>query len=114
MHQAAVLDGPALDAHALQQDGLPPAEIDISRGQIAQALMIAPVVILLDECLNIGLKRAWQIVIFQQDAVLHGLVPAFDLALGLGMGGRAADMLDAMLRQPLGKLIRDKARPVIR
>jgi hypothetical protein len=41
-------------------------------------------------------------------------VPAFDLALGLGMGGRAADMLDAMLRQPLGKLIRDKARPVIR
>ena len=54
MHQAAMLDGPALDAHALQQDGLPPAEIDISRCQIAQALMIAPVVIVLDECLNIG------------------------------------------------------------
>ena len=48
MHQAAVLDGFALDAHS-----------------------------------------------FQQDAVLHGLMPALDLALCLGMGGRAADMLDA-------------------
>ena len=42
MHQAAVLDGFELDAHAFQQDGLPPAEIDISRGQIVQALVIAP------------------------------------------------------------------------
>ena len=39
MHQAAVLDGSALDARTLQQDGLPPAEIDISRGQVVQALM---------------------------------------------------------------------------
>jgi len=57
--------------------------------------VIAAVVILLDEWRNIGLKRAWQIVIFQQDAVLHGLKPALDLALCLGVGGRAADMLDA-------------------
>jgi hypothetical protein len=34
MHQAAVLDGLAIDALALQQNGLPPAEIDISRGQV--------------------------------------------------------------------------------
>jgi hypothetical protein len=96
MHHAAVLDGPALDALTLQQGGLAPAEIVISQGQIAQALVVAPVVIVLDECLNIGLKRAWQIVIFQQDSVLHGLMPALDLAVGLGMGGRAADMLDAL------------------
>ena len=96
MHQAAVLDGPALDAHALQQDGLPPAEIDICRGQVVQAFMVSAMVMVLDECLDMGLKRAWQIVIFQYDAVLHGLVPTFDLALGLGMGGRAADMLDAL------------------
>jgi hypothetical protein len=41
MHQAALLDGSALDALPLQQDGLPPAEIDIRRGQIVQALVIA-------------------------------------------------------------------------
>jgi len=34
MHQAAVLDGFPLDALALQQNGLRPAEIDISWGQI--------------------------------------------------------------------------------
>ena len=95
MHQAAMLDGFALDALTLQQDGLSPAEIDVSRGQVVQAFMVALVIIVLDECLNIGFKRAWQIVIFQQDAVLHGLMPALDLALCLGMGGRAADMLDA-------------------
>jgi hypothetical protein len=31
MHQAPVLDGSALDALTLQQDGLPTAEIDIHR-----------------------------------------------------------------------------------
>ncbi len=34
MHQAAMLDGSVLDALALQQNGLPPAEIDIGRGQV--------------------------------------------------------------------------------
>jgi hypothetical protein len=95
MHQAAMLDGFALDAHAFQQDGLPPAEIDICWGQVVQALVVAPVVILLDKGLNLGLKRARQVVVFRQDAVRHGLMPALDLALCLGMGGRAADMLDA-------------------
>ena len=33
---------------------------------------------------------------------------------GLGMGGRAADMLDAMLRQPLGEGVRDEPRPIVR
>jgi len=96
MHQAARLDGPALDAHAFQQDGLPPAEIDIRRAKIVQALVVTSMVIVLDECLNIGPKRAWQVVIFQQYAVLHGLMPALDLALGLRVSRRAADMLDAL------------------
>ena len=114
MHQAAMLDGPALDAPALQQDGLPPAEIDIGWGQIVQAFVIASLVILLDKCLDLSLQRAGQVVVFQQDAVLHCLMPALDLALRPGMGGRAADMLDAMLRQPLGEGVRDEPRPVIR
>ena len=65
MHQAALLDGVALDARTLQQDGLPPAEIDIRRGQVAQALVIAPVTILLDELIDLSLQRARQVVILQ-------------------------------------------------
>ena len=114
MHQAAVLDGSALDALTLQQDGLPPAEIDVSRGQVLQALVIAPVVILLDKGLDLSLQRARQLVILQQDAVLHGLVPAFDLSLRLGMGRRTANMLDTVLRQPLREGVGDEPRPIIR
>jgi hypothetical protein len=77
MHQAPLLDGSALDALALQQDGLPPAEIEIRRVQIVQALVIAPVVILLDKLGDLSLQRARQVVILQQDAVwtCPGFVP---------------------------------------
>lgn len=42
--QASLLDGLALDALAVEQDGVAAAEIDISRGQVAQALVAALVV----------------------------------------------------------------------
>jgi hypothetical protein len=42
MHLAAVLNASALDAFTLQPDGLPPAKIDIRKGRIVQALVIAP------------------------------------------------------------------------
>ena len=45
--------------------------------------MITLVVVVLDEGLDLGLKVAGQEVVFQQDAVFQGLVPAFDLSLGL-------------------------------
>ena len=64
MHQAAVLDGSALDAFTLQQDGLAPAEIDISRGQVVQAFVVAPVVIPLDKGRDLSLQRAnWSQII---------------------------------------------------
>ena len=88
-----MLDGSALDALTLQQDGLPPAEIDIRRGRVVQALVIPLVLILLDKILNFGLQRARQVVIRQRDAVLHGLVPAFDLSLRLGMRGRETSLI---------------------
>lgn len=65
MYQAAVLDGSALDALALQQDGLAPAEKDISRDQVVQAFLVALEIIVLNECADIGVKRAWRVVIFQ-------------------------------------------------
>jgi hypothetical protein len=55
-----LLDRFALDTLVLQQDGLPPAEIGIGRGQIIQALVIARVIILLDKGLSLGLKGATQ------------------------------------------------------
>ena len=99
--QAAIGDGLSLDAFAVEQDGLAAAEVDIGRGQVAQALMVAVMVVVGDEGLDLGLERAGQVVVLEQDAVLQGLVPALDLALGLRMAGRAADMVDGLARRAI-------------
>ena len=49
VQQAASLDGLPLDAFALEEDPLPPAEVNVRRGEIAQALVHAAVVVVLDE-----------------------------------------------------------------
>lgn len=45
MHQASLLDGLALDASSVEQNGLIAAELDTSWGQVAQALVAAAVVV---------------------------------------------------------------------
>src|SRR5439155_14905542 len=62
------------------------------------------VVVVVDERIDLGLKVAGQIVVLEQDAVLEGLVPALDLALGLGMIGRSAHMGHALLIEPFGEI----------
>jgi hypothetical protein len=46
--------------------------------------MVATVVVVVDEGGDGGLKFALEVVVFEQDAVLQGLVPALEFALGLG------------------------------
>ncbi len=60
-YQAALLDRFALNVLVFQQDGLPPVEIGIGRGQIIQALVIARAIILLDKGINLGLRGATQL-----------------------------------------------------
>ena len=90
MLQASLLDGQSLDPFALGEDGLPAVEVDIGGREIAEALVRSGIVVMLDEGRDLPFKVTGQIVIFEQDAVLQGLVPALDLALRLGMIGRAA------------------------
>jgi hypothetical protein len=46
--------------------------------------VIAQVIIVLDEGGEMGSEITGQIIVLQQDAVFEDLVPALDLALGLG------------------------------
>ena len=87
MLQAAVCDGCTLDAFTLGKDYLGPAEVDVSRREVVQALVIADVVIVLDEGINLPFKIAGQVAVFEQNAVLQGLVPALDLAWVCGWQG---------------------------
>ena len=54
VHQAAPLDGSSLDAFAVEQDGLAAAEVDVGRGQVAQALMVAVMIVMGDEGLDLA------------------------------------------------------------
>src|SRR3974377_1388224 len=68
------------------------AEVDVSRRQIVQALVISAIVIVLNELADAQLELAWQVVVLEQDPVFHRAVIALDLALPPRMVRAAADM----------------------
>ena len=69
MLQAAQFDSASLDPFSLQQDGLASAKVDVGRRKIVEALMIAAMIVALDEGSDLGLEIAWEEVVLQQDAV---------------------------------------------
>ena len=93
---------------------MPAPKVDISGREIAQAFVIALMIVVLDEGIDLGFEIAGQIVIFQQYPVLQGLVPSLDLALGLRMVGSATDMLHAPIIEPFSQVSGDVARPIVR
>ncbi len=83
MLQAPMFDGLSFDPFALFDDGRCPAEVGVSGRHVTEAFVVSAVIIMVDEGLDLGFKIARQEVVFEQDAVFEGLVPALDLALGL-------------------------------
>ena len=73
MLQAPLFDGFAFDPFSLLDDGLSPTTVGISRCDVLQALVIALVVVVFDERLDLRFQIAWKEVVFQQDAVLQGV-----------------------------------------
>ena len=107
--QAPMLDGLALDTSAFREDAGSPAEVDVGRRQIIQALVVAVMVVMVDERLDLRFQITGQIVVFQQDAVLERLVPTLDLALGLWMIGRTANVGHLPVVEPAGEIAGDVA-----
>ena len=94
--QASGFDGLSFNPFSFQEDGLAAPEVDVGRCQIADGLVVTLVVVMIDEGIDLSLEIAGQIVVLEQDAVLQRLVPALDLALGLGMEGGATNVPDAV------------------
>ena len=113
MKQAPLVDGLSLDALSFFEDVPASAKVDVGWSQIIDALVIALGVVVLDEAIDLGLQGARQIIVFQQNAVLQGLMPPLDLALGLRVVGGAADMGDLLVVQPLGQIAGDVAGTVV-
>jgi hypothetical protein len=76
MLEATVGDSLSLDPLSFCQDGATPPAVDVGRGEIVDALVVSAVVVVGNEGFDLGFEIAGQEVIFQQDAVLEGLVPA--------------------------------------
>lgn len=121
MQQAPMLDGFAFDPFAVFDDGFRPSEIGVGGCHIVEALVVAPMIVVLDEGADLVFEIARQEVIFEQDAVLERLMPAFDLSLCLGMERSTANMIHAIGADVIGKILGDitgsivteQARPML-
>lgn len=80
--QASGSDCVAFDPFPFQQDGVASPEVDFGRRESGDALVVSQMVVVDDEVSNCLFENARQIVVPEQDAVLEGLVPAFDRAPG--------------------------------
>ena len=120
MLQATVCNSGTLDALAFCEDCLSSPEVDISRSEVVEALVIADVVIVRDEGVDLPFEITGQIVVVEQDAALQGLVPTLDLALGLRVIRRPTHVLHTLILKPLGQIashvrcaiVREKSWPV--
>jgi hypothetical protein len=110
MLQATVCDCLALDPFAFEEDGFGSSEVDVGRREIAQAVVIAGMVVMSHEG-GLTFEIAGQVIVLEQDAVLERLMPALDLALGLRVIRGAADVLyffacSATPQDPLRRMTR--------
>ena len=114
MLQAPLFECLSFDPFSCPQDGFPTPEVDVGRREIAQALVIPPVIIVGDEGLDPGFEIAWQEVVLQQDAVLQGLMPALDLALCLRVIGCSTNMIHVLDFHPLSELASNVTGAIVR
>ena len=61
MLQAALRDGLSFDPFSFQQDGLAAREADVGGCEIAEAFVIAAVIVMGDEVVDLGFKLAGQV-----------------------------------------------------
>ena len=96
MQQASHFDGLSFDPFSLLQDALAVLEADIGRSEVLQALVRALLIIVVEKGIDLLPSTTGQIVVFQQDAVLQGLMPALDLAPGLRVIRGKANMVHVL------------------
>ncbi len=73
MLQAPKFHRPPFDFLTFEQDGLSAAGVDVGWRKIFQALVIALMVVVRDESVDLRFKISRQEVVFQQDPVLQSL-----------------------------------------
>jgi hypothetical protein len=85
MMLASGFDGAVSDRFTLEEDGLTTTEVNIGWCQIGDAFMVAQMFVVADVVSDFLFEITGQVIVFEQDAVLEGLVPTLDLAMDLRM-----------------------------
>ncbi len=81
MQQAAVLDGCSFDRFAPFQDGGPASEIDAGWGQIANALVVATLVVVVDEGAALALESPAQARSYDAEILFRRILLAYPAAV---------------------------------
>ena len=102
--QAPFVDGVLFDPFSLLQDLIAAPEVDVGWGQVLQAFVVSFVIVVADELADLSLEITGQEVVFQQDAVLQGLMPTLDLALGLRMIRRTSNVIHTVFVKPFSQI----------
>ncbi len=94
MLQAALADCLFLDFLPFPQNDFVPSEVDIGGRDVVQTLVVALVVVVIDEGPDLTFEIARQIVIFQQHPVFHRLMPASPLPGSACLHAREEHLVD--------------------
>jgi hypothetical protein len=70
-------------------------------------------VVMADEVSDLLFEITGQLLVLEQDKAFPGLVPALDLALGLGMHRRTTGMVHALIAEPISQFTRDVTGTII-
>ena len=79
MQAASLLDGFSFDLFPPFEKGLAAPEVDVSRRQVVQALVVSTVVVVPDELRDALFELSWQVVVVQQDPVFHRAMISLDV-----------------------------------
>lgn len=88
-------------------------KVGVGRCHVIRSLVVAVLVVMRHEGFDLASEVAWQNVVSEQDVVLHGLKPARDLALRLGMQRGAVYVTHPVDFDPLGPIVGNVAGAVV-
>lgn len=81
MLSATLLDGSSLDLSSPLKNACTASEVDVSRGEVIQALVVSAVIVVIDEVGDGAFEATGKMVVFKPDATFEREVPSLDLSL---------------------------------
>ena len=113
MVQAAALDGQFFDLFPPFDNRCVTPEVGVGGRDVGEALVVAAVVVVIDERANFTFEITGQEVVFEQNTVLERLMPTLDLALSLWVVWRTSDMVHTVIFKPVSQVAGDVRRAVV-